>query len=97
MPVELVDLGEMSPAEQLQAISRTRVLVGQHGAGLVHSLFMIDDGPIVEMRLAESQDHFQNLSEGLGRDYRAFYLDEDHATLSQQLINDIANEVLLRT
>jgi hypothetical protein len=93
MSVNLVDLAEMSPAGQLEVVSRTGVLVGQHGAGLVHSLFMNDDATIVEMKLEESQDHFQKLNKGLGRRYRSFYLGEDHATLSPQLISEIVDEV----
>jgi hypothetical protein len=93
MNVSLVDLGEMSPASQLKVISNTRVLVGQHGAGLVHSLFMNDDASVVEMKLRESQDHFQILNEGLGRSYRAFHLSEEHATLPPQLIAEIVDEV----
>jgi hypothetical protein len=93
MPASLVDFGEMSPAGQLEVISNTRVLVGQHGAGLVHSLFMSDDASVVEMKLEESQDHFQILNEALGRTYRAFYLGEEHATLTPQLIAQIVDEV----
>jgi hypothetical protein len=93
MNVSLVDFGEMSPASQLKVISNTRVLVGQHGAGLVHSLFMNDDASVVEMKLEKSQDHFQILNEGLGRTYRAFYLSEEHATLSPRLIAEIVDEV----
>jgi len=95
-PVNLVDLGEMSPVEQLDVIGRTRVLVGQHGAGLVHSLFMNDDASVVEMKLEESQDHFQKLNEGLGRRYRAFYLSEEHVTLSPSLISGVVDDVSSR-
>ena len=91
--VSLVDLGEMSPAGQLEVISNTRVLVGQHGAGLLHSLFMNDGASVVEMKLKESQDHFQILNEALGRTYRAFHLREEHATLTPQLIAQIVDEV----
>lgn len=92
-PARMVDFAEMTPGEQLEVVGRTRVLVGQHGAGLVHSLFMNDDASVVEMKLKESQDHFQILNEGLGRTYRAFYLSEEHATLSPQLIAQIVDEV----
>lgn len=92
-PARMVDFAEMTPREQLEVIGRTRVLVGQHGAGLVHSLFMNDDASVVEMKREDGQDHFQKLNEGLGRPYRAFYLVEDHATLSSDLITEIVDEV----
>jgi len=63
---------------------------------LVHSLFMDDDASVLEMKLEESQDHFQNLNEGLGRAYRAFYLSEEHATLSPELISDVVDDVSSR-
>jgi hypothetical protein len=57
---------------------------------------MNDDASVVEMKLEESQDHFQKLNEGLGRTYRAFYLSEEHVTLSPKLISDVVDEVSSR-
>ncbi len=95
--VDLVDFADMSPAAQMEAINRTTVLVGQHGAGLVHSIFLPGDAPIVELAtVSQSRFYFRNLTEGLGREYRAFYLDEEHATLSPQMLKEIADFVIDR-
>lgn len=93
MPVNFIDFADLSPAEQLAAISRTRVLVGQHGAGLVNSIFMHEDSTLVEMNIDGSWCHFRTLNEGLGRPYRAFHLEKEHATLSSGLMDEIADYV----
>ena len=92
MPVNFVDFAAMSPADQMMAIGRSTVLVGQHGAGLVHSIFLQGDAPLVELtNLTDRKLHFRRLSEGLGREYQAFYLDKRHATLSPQMMNEIVD------
>jgi hypothetical protein len=96
-PVNLVDFAEMSPADQMEAISRTTVLIGQHGAGLLQSIFVQEDAPLVELKdTTKPKMHFRILAESLGREYRAFYLDERHATLSPQMLNEIVDYVVDR-
>jgi capsular polysaccharide biosynthesis protein len=43
--------GTMSFREQLRAVRRAKVLVGFHGAGLAHLLFLNDQASVVELSL----------------------------------------------
>jgi hypothetical protein len=55
------------------------------------------DGALVEMNKREgAQQHFHNLSEDLGREYRAFYIGHKHATLSPQMREEIADFIVSR-
>jgi hypothetical protein len=92
-PSHLVDFWDIPPAKQLEVISGTSALIGQHGAGLVNSLFMNADAVLVELKREGIGQHFETLSAGLGREYRVFYLDEDHATLTPALIEQISDFV----
>jgi len=89
-PVRLVDLWDMTPADQLEVISRTAVLIGQHGAGLAHSIFMHENATLVELKPEKRSNHFLNLSRDLGRKYGSFFLDSEHTTLSTSLIRDVS-------
>lgn len=92
--VELVDFDGMNPAEQLAIISKTKVLVGQHGAGLIHSLFMHHESTLVEFNIDDvRQIWFQTLNVGTGRRYHRFTIDGLHAHLDEALIDEVSDFV----
>jgi hypothetical protein len=96
-PASLVDFEGMSPAEQLRIINQTDVLIGQHGAGLTHLLFLHDDAVLVELNDSDQRlGHFRMLSEGVGLDYREFLVDGLHVTLSADVIDEISRHVARR-
>jgi hypothetical protein len=93
----LIDFEDMPPAEQLQIINQTDVLIGQHGAGLTHLLFLHDNAVLVELNTVKrGLDHFKNLSTGIRREYREFIVDGLHVTLPNDLIEDISGYVAQR-
>ena len=47
--VELVDFAAMGFKEQLEKVTKTDVLVGVHGAGMVHTMFMEPNSAVVEI------------------------------------------------
>lgn len=95
-PVNVVDFAEMTPADQIDTINKTAVLIGQHGAGLTHSLFLHNDATLVELNTTDwDQVWFQTLNTDLGLRYQRFTIDGLHATLEQQLIDEIADFVSL--
>ncbi|KAG8161191.1 hypothetical protein KVR01_009455 [Diaporthe batatas] len=68
---KMVDLGDMSFTEQLKLIQQTDILVGVHGAGLTHTMFMRPGhGAVIEIRPPE-MDHkgFKNLAKMMGIHY----------------------------
>lgn len=70
-----VDFGGIPMAEQLQIAQSTDVLVGAHGGGLSHMMFMREDkGAVVEIRplglsATNHSAHYKNLAALLGRQH----------------------------
>lgn len=68
---KMVDLGALSFTEQFKLIQQTDILVGVHGAGLTHTMFMQPGhGAVIEIRPPE-MDHkgFKNLAKMMGIHY----------------------------
>lgn len=94
-PVIVVDFAAMTPAEQIETINTTSVLIGQHGAGLTHSLFLHDDTTLIELNTTDwGEVWFQTLNSDLGLRYQRFSLDGRHTALKQELIREISDFVL---
>ena len=84
----------MTPADQIDTINNTAVLIGQHGAGLTHSLFLHNDATLVELSTTDwDQVWFQTLNTDLGLRYRSFTIDGLHTALERELIHEISDFV----
>ena len=67
---EMADLAALNFAEQLQVVRNTDILVGVHGAGLTHALFLPPSSAVVEIIPAEfNHKGFRNLAHLLGHHY----------------------------
>ena len=68
--VEVVQFEQLTFEQQLETVRRTDVLVGVHGAGLTHALFLRPGSAIVEV-LPEGFKHqgFRNTAQLMGHDY----------------------------
>jgi protein O-GlcNAc transferase len=68
--VQIIDFAAISFEEQLQIIRETDVLVGVHGAGLTHGMFLREGSVMVEI-LPAGLDHkgFRNLAGVMGHTY----------------------------
>ncbi|GAB0137946.1 hypothetical protein EsDP_00006196 [Epichloe bromicola] len=68
--LEIVDFANLSIAEQFKMIRETDLLVGVHGAGLTHTMFLPPGSAVVEI-LPSGFAHrgFRNLAQMLGHDY----------------------------
>lgn len=66
-----VDFNLLSFEEQIKVDLETDVLVGPHGAGLMHNIFMRDRAVLVELSVDGSAGlrHFSNLAHWYGRSY----------------------------
>lgn len=82
-----VDLAALPMAEQLRIVQSTDVIVGAHGGGLSHMMFMREgEGAVVEIQAAglpttQDQARYKNLAAMLGRQY--FLAEADVVPLDQ--------------
>jgi len=71
--VELVDLARVSPKDQIHLVQQATTLVGQHGAGLAHMLWMPSNSHVVEISPplpSQVERIFQDLAGSLGHTYQ---------------------------
>jgi hypothetical protein len=92
--IELVDFARMSPREQIQLAQSASTLVGQHGAGLVHMLWMPAGSTVIEIAppLPQQVEHiFERLAHVMGHKYTRVLQEGVHApvelTVLQQLLS----------
>jgi hypothetical protein len=72
IPSEFFDAKSLSVREQVLRMARTRVLVGQHGAGLANMVFMNPGGIIIEIQPplpGEVIELFKRLARACGHKY----------------------------
>ena len=66
-----MDFNLLSFEEQIEVDLTTDVMVGPHGAGLMHNIFMPDRAVLIELHIDNSaaNQHFHNLAHWQGRKY----------------------------
>jgi len=71
--VEQVDFAKLTFPEQILAASSADIMVGMHGSGLAHCMFMQEDGVLIEITQPEGNlKTFRNLCKWAGKTYVAF-------------------------
>ncbi|OBT62436.1 hypothetical protein VE03_08619 [Pseudogymnoascus sp. 23342-1-I1] len=70
LKVQSIDFAALSFAEQIEVVRGTDILVGVHGAGLTHAMFLPESAVVVEI-LPEGLEHkgFRNFAALLGHAY----------------------------
>ena len=70
LKVQSIDFASLSFAEQIKAVRDTDILVGVHGAGLTHAMFLPESAVVVEI-LPKGLEHkgFRNFAALLGHAY----------------------------
>ena len=68
-----VDFNLLSFEEQVAVDVTTDVMIGPHGAGLMHNIFMPDRATLIELHIDGSgaNQHFHNLARWQGRTYQS--------------------------
>ncbi|KAH9838825.1 DUF563 domain-containing protein [Teratosphaeria destructans] len=75
--MQFVDFASLTFAEQLQIAHSTDILVGVHGAGLTHGMFLPPDSRIIEILPAYFwHQGFKNMAGFLGHKYFKRYADD---------------------
>lgn len=69
--VQDVDYNELTFEQQIATDLATDVMIGPHGAGLMHNIFMRDRAALIELFVDGSSvnRHFHNLAHWFGRRY----------------------------
>lgn len=81
---DVVDFARMAPQEQIEKSMNADTLVGQHGAGLVHMLWMPQGSNIIEIAPPlppQVQEIFAKLAHTLGHRYSRIPQDGVHAPI----------------
>ena len=66
--LKVVDTAKMTFREQLTVMRSTSILIGIHGAGLMHSMFTADEAILVEIHPSYRMDrHFRHASKLAGK------------------------------
>jgi len=94
--VEVVDLARVGPRDQIRLAQRATTLVGQHGAGLIHMLWMPPKSHVVEISpplAPEVKNIFQDLARTLGHSYERIDQGSLHAPVN---INHLVKAVEIR-
>lgn len=74
-----VRLEQFTQAEQIHLFHSAAVVIGQHGAGLVNTIWMQSGGYVVEITHEQHKDHFSRLSRLCGHTHFGYYVAEAHA------------------
>ena len=97
VPVVVRDLARMDPRGQLALVSGSNVLVGQHGAGLAHMLWLEIPGGVVEIAppLPGQVEHlFEHLAGVLDLKYRRVAQADVHSPVDLELVVRAVTELL---
>jgi hypothetical protein len=71
--VEQVDFAQLSFEQQILKAASADIMVGMHGSGLAHCMFMQEDGILIEITEANGNlKTFRNLCKWSGKTYIAF-------------------------
>ena len=71
-----VDMSRLPFSEQVEVARHSNVLVGAHGAGLTHALFLADEAVVVEILPPYRRDqHFRNIVRLAGKVYMPYHAD----------------------
>lgn len=94
--VQIVDLAQLCPQEQIRIVRESNVLVGQHGAGLLHMIWMKPGSKVVEIEppLPEQvKGLFASLAELLGHQYAALPQKTVHAPVDTQELSSLIQQM----
>ena len=95
-----LQLDTYSMREQLEFVTDTDIMIGMHGAGLVHSLFLPPHGALVELfpNQLSRLTHFRSIALWHGLKYKSWFNNAIFAAeityVDPVVVNDIVNDLL---
>eukprot|EP00727_Mastigamoeba_balamuthi_P001996 m51a1_g11794 putative fumarate hydratase (961) ;mRNA; f:313758-317679 len=96
---QIVDLATLSLKEQIHRVRGSNILVGMHGAGLVHALFLPDDAAVIEIfpRGYGENHRDRNVARHMGHVYVSYELpstEGDRVTIDIPQFKSVLNNVV---
>lgn len=95
--VTLLDTAALTPQEQVAALSRTDLLVAQHGAGLANMVWMPSGGAVLEIKpplMPTINEIFAYLAAARGLGHVAVDQADEHAPIDVAAVVDSAERLL---
>lgn len=89
--VDFFDATDLSVRQQVERSARTRVLIGQHGAGLANMVFMRPGGTVIEIHPplpAEAVHTFRLLAAACGHRYVTVPQEDVHAPIDHAALTE---------
>ena len=96
--VEGSHLEQLHIKTQLHKMARTDLLIGMHGAGLTHSLFLPKDSGVIEllpMYWKKANGHFEGLARWRGLHYQRWVNDNETNEKQENGVTKVPPEVLI--
>ena len=91
--VEMVSLERLPIGEQIKKVREANILIGYHGAGLTHALFLDDNATVVELSNSMVVDFFVFLSEWRGLRHSVVASVDESGILPDWNIQNVARVV----
>ena len=92
-PIDIVDLEQLSPSDQIAQLSSTRLLIAQHGAALASMIWMPPGAAVLEIQPPQSAEvatMFDQLAAACGLAYSLVPQEHDHAPVDLRQLSEIA-------
>jgi glycoprotein 2-beta-D-xylosyltransferase len=86
--VSMVRFETMTFREQLQTIRQAHIVIGNHGAGLSHVMFMNEKSTLIEFSTGGA-DYFDFMAQWKGVSYHAVPIDYDDTSLQKKSILEV--------
>jgi hypothetical protein len=77
---ELIDLAQLTFAEQVRAVADASIVLGVHGAGLALAFLQAPGSTLIELRIAGGYSHFENIAQQSGVRYIGVTQRHGHAS-----------------
>jgi hypothetical protein len=87
--ISYFDSSDLSPLVQVHAHSQSRILIGQHGAGLTNMIWMQPGSTVIEIHPplpAEAVHTFERLAKALGHHYELVVQETVHSSVDAELL-----------
>lgn len=93
----IVDMANMPPSDQISLAAQANTLIAQHGAGLVHMIWMPAGSTIIEIHPPlpdEAIDVFRHLAKALGHQYMTVPQSDVHAAIDPSALQSVLAHAL---